>query len=236
MSNIPSKATKARAGKKLAPKRKMARRPKTLQPTTKNVPVAPAAEEPRGDYCGAPLTVTLSPPTADLVRWGARTLRVFPAAVVEGALFGRLENVKACHAEEGWGDDAFLWFMRDVTGALIEDDVRSEYAGAPGEQLPARQAEVVQGAAVQPLRHTLPGEAREPLEAGVPATAPRRVTLEFSEEAFALLEANRKHDGLVSVEEFIRDSLRGTVGAFCESLDGESEEMRQAFARPGASE
>ncbi len=209
------------------------KRAKAQSPQPAPAAVTAAATEP---VSSAPLTVTLSPPTADLVRWGARTLRVFLAAVVEGALFGRLENVKACHAEEGWGDDAFLWFMRDVTGALIEDDVRSEYAGAPGEQLPARQAEVVQGAAVQPLRHTLPGEAREPLEAGVPATAPRRVTLEFSEEAFALLEANRKHDGLVSVEEFIRDSLRGTVGAFCESLDGESEEMRQAFARPGASE
>lgn len=70
---------------------------------------------------------------------------------------------------------------------------------------------------------------------GPTSAAPTRtVTLEFSEAAIALLEANRVHDGFASVEEFIRGSIRGTVGAFCEAMDSESHEMREAFARPGA--
>ncbi len=61
-----------------------------------------------------------------------------------------------------------------------------------------------------------------------------RVALNFSPEAWAMMEANRVADNFASVEDFIRASVRGTVNAYCESLDSDSEELRTMFARPAA--
>ena len=214
------------------------------QPAATVTTAAATAEPP-----GAPMTVTLSPPTAALVRWGAKTLRVFPAAVVEGALFGRLEAVQACYAQEGWGDDAFLWFMRDVTAALIEDDVRAEYAGPPGRGA-ARPAGGggPGGGRPAPAPPALPGERRGESSGASPAAATgqttatgsavadsaRRVTLDFSAEAYGLLEVFREYDGHASIEALIRHELARGVQCLADALRGDDQRMDTLFTAPAA--
>ncbi len=264
------------------------------QPQPAAVPVTPAAapQKPRvfqAFLAGGedPISVTLSGPTSDLVRWYCGVSKHREDVSVDGALYGALSRAKAAYEDDSF-DEAFNFVLDDTLGCMNSSRLPGhtkrgflsvgldyqashavfDYAEATG----ADPRDVVNAAVLAEVPHVvdqitdpegitddgpgimadhvaaaarrrrgeeapdtpvvwtdLPDEEGNAAMREVSKRCQRSVHLEFSEAAFALLEANRIHDGFASVEEFIRGSIRGTVGAFCESMDGECQEMREMF-------